>query len=114
MLRSLSYAAYTALYAFIRTRPEDFSRLEPWTLFWQHWTSVSFLRSYLGTAAGASFLPPQRRDLEVLLEAMIFDKVLYEIRYELNNRLDWVHIPLQGVLRLLQGVPLPGSPQVLL
>src|SRR5205814_3506757 len=90
MLRSLSYAAYAALFAFTRTRPEDFSRLEPWAAFWQHWISVRFVQSYLATAAGASFLPPQRHDLATLLEALIFDKGLYEIHYELNNRLDWL------------------------
>jgi maltose alpha-D-glucosyltransferase/alpha-amylase len=39
MLRSLSYAAYAALFAFTRTRPEDMGRLEPWAAFWQHWIS---------------------------------------------------------------------------
>jgi maltose alpha-D-glucosyltransferase/alpha-amylase len=102
MLRSLSYAAYAALFTFTRTRPEDFGRLEPWAAFWQHWISVRFVQSYLATAAGATFVPPQRRDLTILLEALIFDKALYELHYELNNRLDWLQIPLQSVLRLLE------------
>ncbi len=110
MLRSLSYAAYAALLAFTRTRPEDFGRLEPWALFWQHWISVSFLRTYLATAAGASFVPPQRQDLVTLLDALVFDKALYELHYELNNRLDWLRIPLQSVLRLLEGAPQSPSP----
>ena len=103
MMRSLSYAAYAALFTFIRTRPEDFERLEPWAAFWQHWIAVRFVQSYLTTAAGARFLPPERRDLATLLEALVFDKALYELHYELNNRLDWVRIPLQSVLRLLEG-----------
>jgi maltose alpha-D-glucosyltransferase / alpha-amylase len=101
MLRSLSYAAYAALFAFTRTRPEDLGRLEPWAAFWQHWISVRFVQSYLTTAAGASFLPPERRDLVTLLDAFVLDKALYELHYELNNRLDWVRIPLQNALRLL-------------
>jgi len=110
MLRSLSYAAYAALLGFTRTRPEDFGRLEPWALFWQHWVSVRFLRSYLATAAGASFVPPQRQDLATLLDALVLDKALYELHYELNNRLDWLRIPLQSVLRLLEGAPQSPSP----
>src|SRR5439155_7261743 len=58
MLRSLSYAAYAALFAFTRTRPEDMGRLEPWAADWQHWISVRFVQSYLTTAAGSSLLPP--------------------------------------------------------
>ena len=53
--------------------------------------------------SGASFVPPQRQDLVTLLDALVFDKALYELHYELNNRLDWVRIPLQSVLRLLEG-----------
>ena len=30
----------------------------------------------------------------------MLDKALYELGYELNNRPDWVHIPLAGLLRL--------------
>jgi maltose alpha-D-glucosyltransferase/alpha-amylase len=102
MLRSFSYAAYAALFAFTRTRPEDLGRLEPWAAYWQHWISVRFLQSYLATAAGASFVPPTRHELAVLLKAFVLDKALYELHYELNNRLDWLRIPLQSVLRLLE------------
>ena len=102
LLRSLSYAAYAALFAFIRTRPEDLGRLEPWAAFWQQWISVRFVQSYLTTAAGASFVPSERRALATLLEAFVLDKALYELHYELNNRRDWVRMPLQSVLRLLE------------
>lgn len=101
MLRSFSYVAYAALFASTQTRPEDFRRLEPWANFWQYWTSVRFLRGYLATAPGAVFVPPQRRDLALLLEALLLDKALYELHYELNNRLDWVRVPLQGIWQLL-------------
>ena len=39
--------------------------------------------------------------VEVLLSAYLIEKALYEIVYELNNRPDWVRIPLRGVLDLL-------------
>jgi maltose alpha-D-glucosyltransferase/alpha-amylase len=102
MLRSFSYAAYAALFAFTRTRPEDLGRLEPWAAYWQHWISVRFLKSYLATAAGASFVPSERHELALLLKAFVLDKALYELHYELNNRQDWLRIPLQSVLRLLE------------
>ena len=31
----------------------------------------------------------------------VLDKPLYELNYELNNRPDWLRIPLTGILRLL-------------
>lgn len=36
-----------------------------------------------------------------LLNAYILDKALYEVAYEINNRPDWVHIPLGAVQRVL-------------
>jgi len=36
-----------------------------------------------------------------LLAAFMLDKALYELSYELNNRPDWVAIPLLGIRKLL-------------
>jgi maltose alpha-D-glucosyltransferase/alpha-amylase len=38
-----------------------------------------------------------------LLELFEIEKALYELRYELNNRIDWAQVPLHGVLDLLDG-----------
>jgi maltose alpha-D-glucosyltransferase/alpha-amylase len=32
----------------------------------------------------------------------MLEKAVYELGYELNNRPDWLHVPLQGILELLQ------------
>jgi maltose alpha-D-glucosyltransferase/alpha-amylase len=42
-------------------------------------------------------LPDDRLQLHTLLRAYLLEKALYELRYELNNRPDWVNIPLQGI-----------------
>jgi predicted trehalose synthase len=39
--------------------------------------------------------------MEALLAALELEKALYELRYELNNRPDWVRWPLAGISRLL-------------
>ncbi len=101
MLRSLSYAAYAALFDFVESRPDDFAHLEPWANVWQQWASIGFLQSYLEIAQGAFFVPRDEQHLAILLEAFLLDKALYELHYELNNRLDWLRIPLQGMTQLL-------------
>jgi maltose alpha-D-glucosyltransferase/alpha-amylase len=102
MIRSFSHVAAVALYACTQTRPEDVSKLEPWAHVWQHWTTVHFLRSYLTTAAGAPFIPAEPRDLAILLEALLLEKVLEELHEALHHRLDWLPVPLQGLRQLLQ------------
>lgn len=103
MLRSFHYAAYAALIGKVAgVREEDFSFLEPWARFWYLWVCVAFLKAYLGVTIRAPFLPSAREELQMLLDAHLLEKAVYELGYELNNRPDWVKIPLQGILELLE------------
>ena len=61
------------------------------------------MRAYLHHSSGTAHLPQSNDQIRVLLEAHLLEKALYEIVYELNNRPDWVRIPLRGVLELLRG-----------
>lgn len=97
MLRSYHYAAYAGLFA----RPADFARLEPRARAWQQQVSAAFLGEYRATAGRASFLPSEPEEFTALLDAFILGKAFFELTYELNNRPDWVRIPLQGVLELI-------------
>ena len=101
MLRSFSYAAYAGLFAHASGRPADFARLEPWAHLWQTWTTAAFLRGYLEPTAGALFLPAEPTQRDELLRFFMLNKALYELNYELNNRPEWVRIPLWGILDLL-------------
>jgi maltose alpha-D-glucosyltransferase/alpha-amylase len=98
MIRSFHYAAWTSLQAYTTRRPDDFSRLEPWSRLWAQSTSAAFLRSYREAVAGAAFVPDDEATWRVLLEAHLLDKVLYELAYELDNRPEWVRVPLNGIL----------------
>ena len=105
MLRSFHYAAYAALFIQLEhggINPETLSRIEPWARFWTHWTSVVFLKAYLGSARQGEFLPKNIKELKALLEANLINKALYELGYELNNRPAWLRIPLQGILQLVE------------
>ena len=63
--------------------------------------SAAFLRAYLQESLGGEHVPKDADQAQVLLDAYLLEKALYEIVYELNNRPDWVTIPLRGVLELL-------------
>jgi len=106
MIRSFHYAPYAVFFG--RTaggviRAEDAALLESGAVFWHQWISSAFLRAYLDRSAGARHLPATRDEVNVLLNAHLLEKALYEIGYELNSRPEWVRIPLRGVLDLLRG-----------
>jgi maltose alpha-D-glucosyltransferase/alpha-amylase len=101
MLRSFSYAAYAGLFANMASRQGELERKEPWARAWHTWTSAAFLRGYVGTAGDAFFIPRDPVQRDALLQLFILEKALYELDYELNNRPDWVRIPLAGIVELL-------------
>ncbi|MGZ4985957.1 MAG: maltose alpha-D-glucosyltransferase, partial [Chthoniobacterales bacterium] len=101
MMRSFQYAAYSALWQ-PAMRAGDVPFLERWADKWYRHMSSIFLQSYRKTTAGAPFMPKDEGELQVLLEAYLLDKAVYEIGYELNSRPGWVLIPIRGIKHILQ------------
>ncbi len=66
------------------------------------WVGAAYLGGYLERIAGSPLLPSEHAELSTLLVAHVLDKALYELRYELANRPEWVQLPLYG-LRFLLG-----------
>lgn len=105
MLRSFHYAAYAAFFEQLAlgvVQPQGQAGLEAWTRFWHLWVSVAFLKTYLKVVDSAPFQPKSPEEVRILLNAYLLEKAVYELGYELNNRPDWVKIPLQGILQPLQ------------
>jgi maltose alpha-D-glucosyltransferase/alpha-amylase len=75
---------------------------EAWAERWTREVSAAYLGAYLATVADAPFLPDNREDLTLLLTFYEVEKVIYELRYEIDNRPDWVEIPLRGLARILR------------
>jgi maltose alpha-D-glucosyltransferase/alpha-amylase len=86
MLRSFSYASYTGL-------PDDETRRRAW----EQSVSGAFLEAYRKEAGQASFLPVDEEAFQTLLEAYVFDKAFYELNYEMDNRPEWLRIPLAAI-----------------
>ncbi|MGD2073480.1 MAG: maltose alpha-D-glucosyltransferase [Gammaproteobacteria bacterium] len=97
MLRSFDYAAQVALERVCADRPHDREQLAPRVDDWRQRATQRFLSAYRETATGASFYPADPSHAEALLTLFVIDKALYEVRYELDNRPDWVGVPLEGL-----------------
>ena len=101
MMRSFSYAAHAALFAYTAAQPDAFARLVGWAEVWETWTTAAFLRGYFGATDHALFVPANAAQRDELLRLLVLEKALYELNYELNNRPDWLRIPLAGILKLV-------------
>ncbi len=105
MLRSFHYAAYAPLLQQAESGAmgnEKLQTLGNWGRYWQEWVSAAFLKAYLELTANCSFIPKNRDELALMLDAYLLDKAVYELGYELNNRPSWLGIPLDGIAQLLQ------------
>jgi maltose alpha-D-glucosyltransferase / alpha-amylase len=103
MLRSFHYASYAPLFGLAgAVRREDEPAMQLWGRYWVNWVSAAFLKSYLETIVPASLLPKSQEELRILLDLSMLEKMVYELGYEMNNRPDWVRIPLRGIVELLE------------
>jgi predicted trehalose synthase len=91
MLRSFAYAASAAELQRGVTPPAD----------WEAACRRRFLEGYLDVAE-PSLLPGGEQAIMRLLTVFELEKAVYELRYELGNRPDWVGIPVAGIQRMLE------------
>jgi trehalose synthase-fused probable maltokinase len=90
MLRSFAYAASAS----------ELLRGVPAPDGWEDSARMAFLDAYFA-AVDQALLPAGQDAISKLLAIFELEKAVYELRYELNNRPDWVPIPVAGIARLL-------------
>jgi maltose alpha-D-glucosyltransferase/alpha-amylase len=100
MMRSFNYAALSKLKG-DGIRPEDAAQLKPWARYWTLWVSVNFLKGFFEATAQATFMPKSREEMDLWLNIYLLEKAVYELSYELNNRPNWIEVPIAGILEIL-------------
>jgi maltokinase len=90
MLRSFAYAASAA---------KLLRGIDP-PAAWEERARAEFLEGYHTTID--QNLVPSGPSMDKLLRVFELEKAVYELRYELNNRPDWVKIPVAGIVRMLE------------
>jgi maltose alpha-D-glucosyltransferase/alpha-amylase len=107
MLRSFDYARWSALRRLARNA-DELALLDPAMRNWERATRDAFLTAYVNTMTAAS--PATQFDTH-LLGLFELEKAMYELRYELNNRVDWAQVPLQGLLAMAAAGPGRSTPE---
>lgn len=64
-----------------------------------------FLENYRNSISGCLSFPEDLSQADDFLHLCLIEKSLYEISYELANRPDWVQIPIDGLISILDGEP---------
>jgi maltose alpha-D-glucosyltransferase / alpha-amylase len=104
MLRSFDYAVEQALRAPSTAMlvPDDPGVvLRDWARAAGRWMSAAFLARYLETAAERRLVPDDPSQARRLLEALVLEKAVYELGYEMDHRPEWITTPVRGIVELL-------------
>lgn len=101
MIRSLHYASCGATVGMLPCPAPSILNPNQWQKFWYENVKAAFLAGYELKAEGHPFFPADRATFQQLLDLFLIEKVLYELRYEINNRPDWVKISLAGLNSVL-------------
>ncbi len=107
MIRSFHYAAYFNLLGQgSKTVVRGVTNPEVWAEAWYESVSSAFMRSYLASLPDTILYPKDQAAFETLFDAYLLEKAIYELSYEMNNRPNWMVLPLRGILSL---IPTPSS-----
>jgi maltose alpha-D-glucosyltransferase/alpha-amylase len=106
MLRSFQYATGSALAdqvdrGAVTEGSDAHDELTAWLAYWNRWVAAAFLRAYLEVARGHRIVPADPAEVAILLDALLLEKAVYELGYEMNNRPGWIDIPLSGITQVL-------------
>ncbi len=102
MIRSFHYAVFNSLTRHSSRDTKLIEGIKPWAEVWYKLVAGVFLKSYVDTARNAAFMPDRYEDLDTMLRTFLLEKAVYELGYEMNNRPDWLIIPIEGINNLLE------------
>jgi maltokinase len=92
MLRSFAYVTSAIQIQLGRRAPADFEER----------AREKFLEHYFASV-DPTLMPGGEAVINNLMSIYELEKAIYELRYELNNRPDWISIPVAGIGRILEG-----------
>ncbi len=102
LLRSFDYAGRMAVHAAIeRGRVTDIEAVDAWRKRWAYRVQESLLDAYFSAIDGAGLVPADPADRRLLVDIYSATKALYETRYELANRPQWVSWPLAAIMEMV-------------
>ena len=100
MIRSADYAARTALSRFAAGRTDAAALVGEVLRDWRLAVTGAFLAAYRDATRALESVPHDDGAMERLVRLFTLEKALYEVRYELDNRPDWLYVPVAALLEL--------------
>jgi maltose alpha-D-glucosyltransferase/alpha-amylase len=104
LVRSFDYAGRMAVQRAVergRIGDSEQQAVDAWRRRWTDAVTTRLLDSYFAAIDDAGLIPAADADRRLLLDVYTLVKAMYEVRYELSNRPDWVAWPIAAIGDLL-------------
>ncbi len=101
MIRSLHYAAYSNILSQEYNQQRKEGELEEWAEKWHYYISRLYIKGYLDKASARDYVPKKHEDFKILINTFLLEKALTELNYEIENRPEWIIIPVRGIKAVL-------------
>ncbi|RIV21463.1 maltose alpha-D-glucosyltransferase [Fibrisoma montanum] len=102
MIRSICYAAYEGVLKTNQVQQEAITPLLPYASLWAHYVAGFFTKAYFETVKDSKFIPASKDDQKVLLDTLMLEQALADLKYELDNRPEWAVVPLRIIRQIMQ------------
>lgn len=102
MLRSFAYAKAVTRQTLLAKGTRDLAVIDELLAAWQTEVERAFFDAYRQAMAECAAFPAGRGDAERLVRLAVLQRLLYEVRYELDHRPDWAAVPLEDLRGLLR------------
>ena len=104
LVRSFDYAGRMAVQRAVergRIGDSDLTAVDGWRRRWTDAVTARLVDAYFAAIDDAGLIPDDDGDRRLLLDVYMLVKAMYEVRYELSNRPDWVGWPIAAIVDLL-------------
>jgi maltose alpha-D-glucosyltransferase / alpha-amylase len=102
MIRSIDYSVAAALDRALKVAPDEQGKLAAALSQWRDRATAALLTSYRETMTNARLWPADLHATKAMVNFFSLEKAVREIEYELAQRVEWLRLPLVGLLRLLE------------
>ncbi|RRA99758.1 maltose alpha-D-glucosyltransferase [Larkinella rosea] len=101
MIRSFYYVAYKGFRSTSQVPNAGIESLLPHADWWAFQLSQIFVKAYFDTVQEGGFFPENKDDLQVMLEAYLLERAIFDLNYELQNRPDRVLAPVRIIKTII-------------
>jgi maltose alpha-D-glucosyltransferase/alpha-amylase len=101
LIRSIDYSVIAAFDRASKVAPDEQGKLAAVLREWRDRAAAAFLEAYRESMTNTRLWPADPHATDAMVNFFLLEKAIHEIEYELAHRVEWLRLPVAGLLRML-------------